>query len=512
MIKNVALSLFQTLFSIFALFFSYRFIVEQLGVEQLGLWALFISIVSLSRIAELGLSGSIVKYVSSSLANNDIEKVCSIIETVTLSVAVLVSALAVVSFSPTLWLVTDILDGKVTQNTENILAFAFVSTCLASMAGVNKGALDGCQRYDLSTIAVITSTVIFITSIITLVPRYGINGLAYSYILQGASLLVMTRLLLKRAVKNLPLIPYKFSYSTFKEIRSYGLKFQLISICTLFLDPLTKGMIGKFGDIGMVGYFELANKFITQMRSLLVAMNQVLIPKVSENKAKGLLNISHIYKKNYQLLSFTTVYFFTALLCIVPIIEILWLKEKSAIFELFSLVIAGAYFINTLTIPAYMINAGTGDLRNNVISHVLMSLTNLVMGYILGSYFGGKGAVFSAGIALVAGSIPTILPFHRRNKIPLTVLMPKTLILGLVFGSIGIMISWYLNYNLLINNITFYLTDIIGTDIVIGKSGVVFGYTFIIIFIFILIPMWKNPTRKVITNLVLGMVKSKISD
>jgi hypothetical protein len=89
--------------------------------------------------------------------------------------------------------------------------------------------------------------------------------------------------------------------------------------------------------------------------------------------------------------------------------------------------------------------------------------------------------------------------------------MPKVLILGLVVGSIGIMISWYLNYNLLINKMTFYLTDIIGTDIVIGKSGIVFGYTFIIIFIFILIPMWKNPTRKVITNLVQGMVKSKIS-
>ena len=509
MIKNASLSLFQTLFSIFVLFFSYRFIVEQLGIKQLGLWALFTSIVSLARIAELGLAGSVVKFVASALANNDVKKASSIIQTVTLSVAVLVALLSAVAYFPTLYLVKHILENEFASNTPHILALAFVATWLTSMAGVNKASLDGCQRYDLSTIAIIISTLVFITGIIILVPRYALYGLAYAYILQGACLTIVTRLLLMRAINDLPLLPFQFSLATFKEIRSYGLKFQLISIFTLLLDPLTKAMLGRFGNIGMIGYYELANKFVTQMRSLLVAMNQVLVPKVSESKEKGILDISRIYKKNYQLVSFTSVYFYTALLCIVPIIEILWLKEKAPLFELYSIISVCAYFINTLCIPSYMINTGTGELRSNVLSHIFMGLVNLFMGLALGIFFGGTGVVISSALAIIAGSLPIIYSFHKRNKIPFTILVPKPHFLGLIIGLIGIVISWRLHYHPLISKMTFHFSDIVGRDIVLSGNILTFSYTFLVIFVFILIPMWKNPTRKIITDLIHDVVKSR---
>ncbi len=509
MIKNATLSLIQTVFSIFALFFSYRFIVDQLGVEKLGLWALFLSIVSLARIAELGLSASVVKYISSSLAHNDKEKACSIIETVTLSVTVLVSLLSVLVYYPTLYLVIHILENEIIQDPSLLLVLAFVSNWLASMAAVNKGCLDGCQRYDLSTIAIIISTVVFITAIIKLVPLYGLNGLAYAYILQGLTLLILTRFMLKLAINILPVLPHKFSFDTFKELRAYGLKFQLMSFFTMLSDPLTKGMLGRFGDTRMIGYYELANKFITQMRSLLVAMNQVLIPKVSESKAKGLLDISDIYKKNYQLVSFTSVYFYTALLCMVPIIEIVWLNQRSSLFELFSIIAVGAYFINTLSIPAYMINSGTGDLRSNVISHAFMGIVNLVMGVLLGRIFGGKGVVYAWAIALIAGSLPIFFPFHKKNNIPLTILAPKIHMIGLILGLIGVSVCWFLHYYPLVGKVTFYLSDIIGTNIVLGKNEITFANTFFIILAFIVFPMWKNPTRKIITNLVSGVVKAR---
>lgn len=509
MIRNVSLSLFQTLFSIFALFFSYRYIVDQLGVDQLGLWALFISIVTLSRIAELGLPGSVVKYVSSALAKNQTEKACSIIETVTISVTVLVSTLSLIAYYPATLLVSHILEDEYTQSTPELLALAFITTGLTAIASVNKASLDGCQRYDLSTFAVIISTLLFILGIIILVPLYALKGLAYAYILQGISLIILTRLLLKHAINALPILPYKFSFTTFKELRSYGLKFQLISICTMLLDPLTKGMLGKFGDMGMVGYYELANKFITQMRSLLVAMNQVLIPKVSESKAKGSLDIATVYTKNYQLLSFTAVYFFTALLCMVPSIEIIWLNDQSLLFELFSIITVCAYFINTLSIPAYMINSGTGDLKPNVISHVLMALVNLIMGIVLGNYLGGKGVVLAWALAIILGSIPIILPFHRRNKISLILLVPIEHTIGLFLGLIGAMVLWLLHFYPLISKMTFHFSDIIGRDIVLNENTLTFCSTFFIIFLFILIPMWKNPTRKIITNLVYSVVNSR---
>jgi len=88
----------------------------------------------------------------------------------------------------------------------------------------------------------------------------------------------------------------------------------------------------------------------------------------------------------------------------------------------------------------------------------------------------------------------------------LIILAPKINTIGLILGLIGVTISWFLHYYPLVGKVTFYLSDIIGTDIVLGKNEITFANTFFIILIFILLPMWKNPTRKTITNLVSGVV------
>ncbi len=481
MIKNASLSLFQTIFSIFSLFYSYKFIIDQLGIEKLGLWTLIISLVSLSKIAELGLSGSVVKYVSSHRATGNDEKTKSVIETVTISVTFLVAVLSIITYIPISYLLSYTLDAQLSNGTLHLLSLAFISSWITVIAGVNKAALDGCQRYDLSTVATITSTTVFVICIIILVPVYSLHGLAFSYIIQGTVLIAITRFQLVKVLKSLPLFPQNFSLKTFKELRSYSFRVQVISIVTMLVEPLTKGMLGKFGGLEMVGYFELANKFVFQMRSLLIAMNLVLVPNVSASKEKGKLNIYTVYSLNYQLISFISVYFFTILLCLVPIIESVWLSKASSQFQLFSIIAVCAWFINTLSVPVYMINLGTGELHYNMVSHIVVGVVNLVLGVLLGVIFGGEGVVSAWGIALVAGTIPIIYTFHDKYKISLKDLIIKDDVLGLFLGAIAVVTTWSLYY--------YYFKEV--TTIYIVLSLLLIG-------MLVLIPLWMNPTRKVI--------------
>ncbi|MGC8744981.1 MAG: polysaccharide biosynthesis C-terminal domain-containing protein, partial [Verrucomicrobiia bacterium] len=51
-----------------ALFFLYRFLLKTIGVEQFGIWSLVLSTTSIIGAANLGISGSIVKFVAKYIA------------------------------------------------------------------------------------------------------------------------------------------------------------------------------------------------------------------------------------------------------------------------------------------------------------------------------------------------------------------------------------------------------------------------------------------------------------
>ena len=478
--KNASLALLQTVFSIFSLFYSYKLILQYVGVENLGLWALIVSIASMSRISELGLSGSVLKYVSGYLAKLENKKAILAVNTSTTSVGILVAITMIVFYLPMEKVILYILkEDSIYFENQFILLLALLSSWFAAIAGVSKLSLEGCQRYDYSTLSAISSTIVFVISVLYLVPTLGITGLAIASVLQWLVLFLTCRFFLKRSINGMPFLSCDFSLNSWKSLVNYGLQFQIISLVKIFLEPLTKGLLGKYGDITAVGFYELASKFATQMRRLLVAMNQVLIPKVSEFQAKGVLNVKEIYRKNFKLVLFISVYFFTGLLCIVPFIETYWFGQRELQFQLFSIIAVTAFFLNTISIPAYMMNLGTGKLSNNVVSHALMGIVNIVLGVILGSLYGATGVVLSWGLALAAGTIPILAPFHRRNQIRLGELIGKFDILGLVLSILGVVIYWYCYYSIF-NGSTYYVH---------------IGTLTIVLAIFFVIPVWLSPYK-----------------
>ena len=59
---NARVSIAQTIVVGLVLFILYRYLLATIGVEQLGLWSVVLASTSISRISELGLSGSVVKF------------------------------------------------------------------------------------------------------------------------------------------------------------------------------------------------------------------------------------------------------------------------------------------------------------------------------------------------------------------------------------------------------------------------------------------------------------------
>jgi O-antigen/teichoic acid export membrane protein len=102
--RNIILSTIQFLVIGVVLFIIYKFLLNELGVDQFGVWSLVLSTTTFANIANLGFSGSVIKYVAQSLAKDDVEKVIDIIETSAISIGVSVGLVLLISYPVARWL------------------------------------------------------------------------------------------------------------------------------------------------------------------------------------------------------------------------------------------------------------------------------------------------------------------------------------------------------------------------------------------------------------------------
>jgi hypothetical protein len=89
---------------------------------------------------------------------------------------------------------------------------------------------------------------------------------------------------------------------------------------------------------------------------------------------------------------------------------------------------------------------GTGNLRWNVISHIIIGVLNLLFCFIAGYFFrNGLYVIFSWILALIIGSSIIIFEYHSRNEIPLNTIFGKVFIKLFGFLLLLLLLSYFVN-------------------------------------------------------------------
>jgi len=436
---NALISVLQIVLIGIVIFILYKFLLVTIGAKQLGIWSIVLATSSVSQIANFGFSGSVVKFVAKYTALKENQNASNVVQTAVISLGSFVGILLLIFYPAFTKILSIIVAVDSLPLALDILPYALLSLWLMMIVSVFQSALDGFQRIDLRSIILTCSSILNLILCIILAPPYGLMGVAYARVAQMLVTLIVSWFVLKQYIK-LPLLPCKWNKQLFREILSYGLKFQTISIAIMFYDPVTKGLLSKFGSLSMVGYYEMASRMVQQFRALVVSANQVLFPAIADLKEKSPEKIASVYQTSYQLLFYISVPLFSLIIVSLPLISQLWIGYYERIFVIFGSLLAVGWFLNTLNAPAYFVNLGIGELRWNVVSHVAIALLNAVLGLIFGVYFRGNGVVIAWVISLALGSSLIYLPYHIKHKIPLTDLLPResrlliaVSILGVVF-------------------------------------------------------------------------------
>ena len=424
-IRNSTASILQTILSVLILFFLYKHLIVHLGSEQLGLWSVILASISFARLSEMGLAGSVVKFVARYIGLGEKVQAAEIIQTAAISIATIMAIFCFLGYFLLDKFLVFVIPKSLVSQASILLPWTFLSLWLGSVAGVFQSGLDGCQRFDIRSTLLVLSNIFFFALVFFTVSNFGLVGLAISQVLQSLFFLLATWFALRKQLQSLSWLPFFWRKDKFSEMLSYAFSFQIISIASLLSDPIVKLLMSHFGGLSVTGFYEMASQLIIKLRSLILAVTQLLVPIASELNETSPKKIRNFYLQNFRLLFLIAVPLYCITIISLPLISIIWIGYIEIKFIIFGVILGIGWGFNTLVTPAYFINLGIGNLRPNYLSHILLGLINLGLSLVLGPNFGAEGVALAFAISLFLSSSFILYSIHRYLNIPFTAFIPK---------------------------------------------------------------------------------------
>lgn len=401
--RNAKWAIAQTIISAVVLFVLYRFLLKELGAEKLGLWSLILASTSLAKIGELGFSSATLRFVGKYVGSGQTREAAEILESALLSIALPFAVLVVIAipaFGSILpWFVPE----KHMDDALDILPCAMLALWLSISSGLVQSAIDGCGRMDRRNMVLIATNVIYLAFALLLTPMIGLKGVAIAQAVQaGASLFAMWWLI-RTQLPDLPLIPLHWRKHRFSEIASFALSMQVGSIAGMFVEPISKALISRFGGLEYLAYYEMANQVITRARAVLISGFQAITPEfaITNEPSKHRLLFLQSQRKVIDM----GVPFMTILMIAFPLISQIWIGREELIFIFSGQILGVTWLLNTLLMPAYFFLTGTGRGFSVALAQIMTLIGTVALGWVGGHLYGGMGPIIGAAIALLIANL-----------------------------------------------------------------------------------------------------------
>lgn len=464
-------------------FVLYRYLLDTIGIELLGVWSLIIASTSLALLANFGISTSIVKFVSTYFTRKDYESLKKLIFTSSVFIIITYSIISVLILFLGIHILPYFIEKKYLSVALEILPFSLISLIINALGGVISSCLDGIQKNYLKSYIVSFSTLLLFGLSLLLTPNFGLKGLIFAQIFQAIIVFILSVYYLSKSIPGILTLHWNWSGVLFKEIINYGLKMQALSFMQMSFEPITKALLSKFGGLASVGYYEMASRFVTQLKGLLVSANQVIVPVVAEAKEINEKQIKELYIKTFSLILLFNVVLITGILIVIPAVSYIWIGKLVPFFIFAVIVNSLVAFVNICSNPAYFSYLGEGKLNWLIFSYIAITFLNPILGYFFGINYGEYGVVLAWNLSFLIGSLIVLFSYHKINAITWKEIISLEDILFLITAIINALLGFYVMLNLF-NNIFNYIYII----------------SFIICFILFVFLFFKNNKIKLLTK------------
>ena len=395
------------------------FILHKIGVGGYGTWAVFLAINALTSLADLGLVGTLSKFVAEYYARRDfiaLDRLLNSGLTVFLLLAFVISS-ALWGSAP---LFANLLfRGSAVPRTELITLFRWFLLVIAAnvLTLLFASVSTGLQRLDLTNI--LSAANFFFSALfgaILLWAGWGLRGLVCGYILSGILTVAAYVIIVRQLLPQVALNPLHYDNAEARKMFGFSLRLYVTQAAVAVHNQVEKVFLATLVGVAAAGWYDIASNVAIKVRG---AIGFILTPMLPANSELHALGDEHRTKELYY-----RTHKYLALIGIPAVFYIavisnrfveLWVGSGLRMIAIPLAVLVAVNFFNLTTGAGFVMFAGRGYLKPGLQSAVLGIVLNIFLSVILIYKFGFAGAVLGTAASLVIASVYFMWMFHHET-------------------------------------------------------------------------------------------------
>jgi O-antigen/teichoic acid export membrane protein len=414
-------------------------IVHRLGDAAFGIWVLIFSVTGYYGMFDLGIRSSIVRYVSKHTATNETEGLAKHINTslFTYTAMGLLAMMVTVALTVSLDRIFRIPPGMLTQ-ARWLMLMAGGSLALGFPLGVFGGILDGLQRFYITNLTGILSTLIRATLIVWVL-HYGYGLLMVAAI--TVTLPILTSILRGFIVFRLLPVPIGLKYvdrESFRQMAHYSATTTIVIIAAQLRFRTNEVVVGSMLSSAAVTFFTIGGRPVDYAQQLVASLGQIFVPMSSQSEAMGNMDrLRKIYVAGNRACAFIIFPVLAGLLILGQSVIEVWMGSRY---------VATSYPVMViLAIPMTLflmqgasgrILLGMGKQREFALVVLMEGIANLILSILLVRPFGIAGDAMGTAIPMLLTTL-WFLPRHMRKQlgVPVRTLLHEAYLLPLLLAT-----------------------------------------------------------------------------
>jgi O-antigen/teichoic acid export membrane protein len=412
-LRSSGLAAFQVVVTTGILFSVYRLLTHHAGVSGLGLWTTAVSICGISSLADLGLTDLMVRQVAAACGDGDLGRAKGTYRTLSIvgGTSMAIVGLATVPFTEHY-----LARAATPQLAAYVTWFALTAptiTWLNSVCFGLYGVLEGMGRYDLRLACVMAGGICTLLAAFLMAPVDATLAICVTFLSGAVASFVCALGCNAWILGRVPAIVVRVPVIEALRLMRLGAQVKIAGVLNLALDPVTRILLTRFGGVEATGIYEIAYRIFWQVRSMVVAALQVMVPRLAMQGASDVGASNALVTRFAQLGALMGLPAFMAALLIVPTVGIMVFGSAPHSLAWYSIWLCIGWLINCLAVPAYFANLVQGHMVRNWISQLVIVIANGLIGGIGGLLFHGYGVVAANAFALACGGV-TIIGARRQ--------------------------------------------------------------------------------------------------
>jgi O-antigen/teichoic acid export membrane protein len=167
--------------------------------------------------------------------------------------------------------------------------------------------------------------------------------------------------------------------------------------------------MSSMGGLAAVGFLEMAQRLILQLRQIVVTPSLPLVPVFAHLRESEPERLEALYQKALRISIILGVPLMAFVALTSPFISLIWLGHSERLFIMFLIVLPIGWLVNLISGPAYLLGIGVGYLKWNLYGACLTAGGICLVGAILGRFLGSFGVALAFSGMLALGSGLTII-------------------------------------------------------------------------------------------------------